>query len=55
MTYPEAVASSEAKPPCWQTYLLVEADDLIDELLAKRALRLFILCTKCQLSVHLRI
>ena len=43
VTYPEAVASSEAKALRSQTKLLVEADDLMDAVFANLALKLFIL------------
>ena len=42
MTYPEAVVSDAAAPRP-RTKLLVEADDLMDEVLTNLALKLFIL------------
>ena len=60
MTYPEAVVSDAAAPRP-RTKLLVEADDLMDEVLANLALKLFILLRskltvfkkrKCNLRIH---
>ena len=60
VTYPEAVVSDAAAPRP-RTKLLVEADDLIDEVLANLALKLFILLRsnltvfkerKCNLRIH---
>ena len=42
MTYPEAVASSDAVLLLSRTKLLVEVEDLIDAVLANLALKLFI-------------
>ena len=42
VTYPETVASSDTETLWSRTKLLVEVDDLIDELLANIALKLFI-------------
>ena len=63
VTYPEAVAS-DATAPRPRTKLLVVADDLMDEVLANLALKLFMLLRsnltvykqrKCNLCGHSRI
>ena len=60
VTYPEAVVSDAAAPRP-RTKLLVEVDDLMDEVLANLALKLFILLRsnltvfkekKCNLRTH---
>ena len=60
VTYPEAVVSDAAAPRP-RTKLLVVADDLMDEVLANLALKLFILLRsnltvfkerKCNLRIH---
>ena len=62
MTYPEAAASSDAAALRSRTKLLVEADDLMDAVLANLALKLFILlrveikiAAKHKLRVHSKI
>ena len=46
VTYPEAVASSDAETLRSRTKLLVEVDDFIDAVLANLARKLFIFANK---------